>query len=204
MSESRIGNRVLIVSPTPDDDDIAQVRDLIREHSGQAITVEDPYSSFGLSDTLLESRPMPVMARMPRCVDASADWEVTRVTQVDELRIAEHVIVHGFPLSRVQPYEPGEALPDSLLAYPGFEVFLIGRQGEVVGACVTMVAAACAGAYWVTTLPAYRSMGVARALMAAALNHHAERPMTLDASAAGKPLYDSLGFELLGQSTWWT
>lgn len=53
---------------------------------------------------------MPVMARMPRPLNPSTEWTITPATTVDELRVAEEVIVHGFPLTRVQPYEPGETL----------------------------------------------------------------------------------------------
>ena len=204
MSDTRIGNRILMLSAAPTDDDVADVRDLVRTKAGTATTVEDPFSTINIPSTGLSSRPMPVMARAPRKVTASGAWQVTRVTTIDGLREAEHVIVHGFPLARVQPYEAGEALPDALLDYPGFEVFLIGREGMSVGACVTMVAATCVGVYWVTTLPEHRSQGVARSLMVGILEHHAERTMTLDASVAGKPLYDSLGFEVVATSTWWT
>lgn len=204
LSSTRFGSRILMLSPSPSTPDVEAVRDLARGRNGVFMTVEDPFAVVDLPGLGLEPRPMPVMSRMPRRIDTSIEWDVARVVTVDELRTAEHVIVHGFPLTRVQPYEPGETLPDALLDYPGFEVFLISRDGTTAGACVTMTAAACTGVYWVTTLPEHRSKGVARALMLAILEHHAERPVTLDASAAGKPLYDSLGFDVVSMSTWWT
>lgn len=204
LTDSRFGNRILMLSPSPSDDDVAQVRDLVRSRAGVATTVEDPFATIDIPGLGLESRPMPVMSRMPRRIEGTSDWTVTRVTTASGLREAEHTIVHGFPLARVQPYDEGEVLPHALLDYPGFEVFLIGNDAITVGACVTMTAAACTGVYWVTTLPEHRSKGVARALMIAVLEHHSERPMTLDASVAGKPLYDSLGFDVVALSTWWT
>ncbi len=204
MSDTRIGSRILMLTSAPSDGDVTAVADLVRQYADTATTVEDPFSAISIPAVGLSPRPMPVMARTPRRAGAAAAWEVTRVTTIDGLREAEHVIVHGFPLTRVQPYQRAEALPDALLDYPGFEVFLIGRDGVNVGACVTMVAATCVGVYWVTTLPEHRSKGVARALMVGILEHHSERTMTLDASVAGKPLYDSLGFDVVATSTWWT
>ncbi len=204
LTDTRFGNRILMLSPAASDVDVAQVRDLVRSRAGVATTVEDPFAAIEIPGLGLEPRPMPVMSRMPRRIDGTSSWTVTRVTTIPGLREAEHTIVHGFPLARVQPYDEGEVLPDALLDYPGFEVFLIGDDATTVGACVTMTAAACTGVYWVTTLPEHRSKGVARALMIAVLDHHSERTMTLDASIAGKPLYDSLGFDVVAVSTWWT
>ncbi len=39
--------------------------------------------------------------------------------------------------------------------------------------------------------------------MLAALSRYADLPMTLTASRAGKPLYDSLGFTTVTEAVWW-
>ncbi len=203
VSGQRIGNRILLRTPTPRPSDVEEIRASVRDNSELMTVVEDSYASVDLVDLGKERQFLPVMVRAPRVLDAIRGTDITQVTDSAELRVAESAIVHGFPLARVQPYLPTEVLPVGLLDYPGFEVFIARRDDQVVGACVTMVAGTCAAVYWVTTMPNHRSRGVARALMVAILNHHAERPMTLSSSAAGKPLYDSLGFEVAGQAQWW-
>jgi GNAT superfamily N-acetyltransferase len=140
---------------------------------------------------------MPVMIREPAPV-AEPSWPVVKVESVDQLELAENMIVYGFDLDHFQPYEPGEVFPKSLLDRPDFEFFLIGEAG----ACVVVDSGDASGVYFVTTMPEHRSQGVGRALMHAMLAR-TELPMTLTASTAGRPLYDSLGFRVLNASTWW-
>ncbi len=83
-------------------------------------------------------------------------------------------------------------------------MYLVTRDGEIAGACLIVLDGTAGGIYWVTTLPEHRSRGVARQLMHAVLARLADRPVTLTAARAGKPLYDSLGFRTITQSTWWT
>ncbi|MEV4249248.1 GNAT family N-acetyltransferase [Streptosporangium canum] len=45
--------------------------------------------------------------------------------------------------------------------------------------------------------------GVGRALMHAVLGY-LRGPVTLTSATAGKPLYDSLGFDTVADATWWT
>ncbi len=59
-----------------------------------------------------------------------------------------------------------------------------------------------AGVHWVGVVPSHRRRGVARALMNRILAHVQEGGralVTLQASAAGRHLYDSLGF--VGETT---
>jgi GNAT superfamily N-acetyltransferase len=113
-------------------------------------------------------------------------------------------MVNGFPLERFLPYEPAVAFPPSLLDRDGVDFFLLRRNAEPAGACLTVADDKVGGVYWVTTLPSHRSQGVGRALMHAVLNHFADRPVTLTASMAGRPLYDSMGFETVALATWWS
>jgi GNAT superfamily N-acetyltransferase len=142
----------------------------------------------------MSPRQLPVMVREPAPVPEEPG--VTRVKTPAELLKAEGIVVHGFPLEEYQPLQPGTAFPAELLD----QAFFL-KDDE--GACNTMANEGVGGVYRVTTMPEHRSQGVGRALMHAVLRHFEDRPVTLTASRAGKPLYDELGFTTLGDSDWW-
>jgi GNAT superfamily N-acetyltransferase len=159
--------------------------------------VEDAYSNLDLTHLGLVSRQLPVMIREPAPVPEPSR-PVVKVESVDQLELAENMIVHGFDLDNFQPYQVGEVFPKSLLDRPDFELFLIGEAGT----CIAVHSGDASGVYFVTTMPEHRSQGIGRALMHAMLAR-TELPMTLTASKSGRPLYDSLGFRTLNLSNWW-
>jgi GNAT superfamily N-acetyltransferase len=142
------------------------------------------------------------MIRYPGEPVAPPAIDVRRVETPAQLRIAERIVVDGFALERFQPYEPGVAFPDPLLGL--VELFVADLDGEPAGACLTVPEDDVAGVYWVTTMPRFRSRGLGRALMHAVLRRYDDRPVTLAASRLGRPLYESLGFDDLGDAWWWT
>lgn len=99
--------------------------------SRKSTVVEDV---FGGHTVLPASRArilrMPVMVRPAATVSAVVD-ETVRIVQVsdpDELAVAEHIIVEGFPVSALLPWRRGEALPMHLLEVPGWTVWLAYRR----------------------------------------------------------------------------
>lgn len=200
---SRAGTHAVLTSAAPDSGDLAELTALIRRRSGGRLAVDDPFGSVDLTHLGLAPRRLPVMVRRPGLAVPPPNMPVTRVATVEDLRTVERVVVHGFPLARFQPYRAGEALPLGLLDYPEVELFLAWREDQPVGACVALVDDDAAGLYWVTTLPEHRARGVGRALMHSVLGHLAGLPVTLTASQAGKPLYDSLGFQTIADLTRW-
>ncbi len=185
--------RIMVRTDTPDEAEITARTDEYRRN-GRTVVVEDPFRTVGLTGIGMAVRLLPVMAREPG--PTPDEPAVTRVETPAELREAEDVIVRGFPLEEYQPLDPGKVFPGALLTQAFF------RKGTE-GACFTMAHGGVGGAYWVTTMPEHRSKGVGRALMHAVLRHFGDRPVTLTASRAGKPLYDKLGFTTLGDSHWW-
>lgn len=142
------------------------------------------------------------MIRNPGPAPAASTVQVDRVELGDQLEIVERIVVHGFPLPSFQPYHPGEVFPKGLLERQGVDLFLATRDGAHAGACMTVTDDAVSGVYWLTTLPEHRSRGIGRALMHAVLGH-LKGPVTLTSATAGKPLYDSLGFDTVTRATWW-
>jgi GNAT superfamily N-acetyltransferase len=199
----RAGLRALLLSPDPAPGEIAELSALVRLRSAGQAVVEDPYGSLDLSGLGLADRHLPVMIRDGAMETAAPAHEVVPVERVDQLGTAEEIVVHGFPLTAFQPYRAQEVFPEKLLGYEGVHLFLVKRDGVPAGACYTLDDGTVVGLYWVTTLPEQQSRGVGRALMNAVLRRFAGRPVTLSAAKAGKPLYDSLGFETVGTGTWW-
>jgi predicted N-acetyltransferase YhbS len=57
--------------------------------------------------------------------------------------------------------------------------------------------------YWLAALPEHRSAGLGRTVMCAALTASPGRPVVLVATAAGVPLYSSLGFAAVSEAAWY-
>lgn len=186
--DDRFGRRVIVLSPTVSDADVKAL---------EPTRIEDVYGVLP-ADRLVPTT-MPVMIRRPAPIAPPAQ-SVALVATEDDLAQAERIIVDGFPLRDYQPYHRGEVLPPSLLDDVRVSVFLAGAAG----AALAIVDPAAVGIYWVTTMPEHRSRGVGRALMHAALARFPDRPMTLTASRAGLALYESLGFEFVTDSVWWS
>lgn len=185
--------RIMVRTATPDHAELAALAQRQRE-TGRTVVVEDPFQVLDLSGTGMTAGQLPVMVREP--AEVPDEPAVVRLHTAADLRKAEEIIVHGFPLEEYQPLEAGHVFPAGVRNQ---DFFL--KDGQ--GACLTMTHAQVAGVYWVTTMPEHRSKGVGRALMHAVLRHFDDRPVTLTASRSGKPLYDKLGFTTLGDANWW-
>lgn len=200
----RAGLRIMILRPDLGPGEIAEITDLARSWpAGSRVTVEDPHSVIDLRELGFEAHQLPVMVREPGPVTGTPRVAVSRVTTPEEAAIVEHVVVHGFPLRQYHPYRAGEAIPPALAQRPGVTFYLARRDGEPAGACMTFHDGAATGIYWVGTLPEHRSHGIGRSVMLAALDDIAGVPATLTATAAGRPLYESLGFRTVAMATWW-
>ena len=74
---------------------------------------------------------------------------------------------------------------------------------QAAAACCTYDDGAALGVYWLAALPEHRSAGLGRAVMCAALTAGPGRPVVLVATAAGVPLYSSLGFATVSEAAWY-
>jgi GNAT superfamily N-acetyltransferase len=198
----RSGMRLLVRSAEISADDMAELTELAR--SGGRVVVEDAYGVVDMTDAGMTMRQLPVMIRRPGEAMPAPKLDVVRVESREQLELAEYIVVHGFTLDHLQPYQAGEAFPKGLLDRDDVELYTISREGTPAGACFTVLTGETAGIYWVTTLPEHRSRGVGRELMHAVLADLKDLPVTLTAAKAGKPLYDSLGFQAITQSSWWS
>ncbi|MET7424993.1 GNAT family N-acetyltransferase [Dactylosporangium sp. NPDC005555] len=198
--DERAGLRIVIQRAGLDAGEVAEITELAGGAPGP-VDIEDPFSATDLAHLGLRTWQMPVMLRPPAPVDAPA-MAVTRVRDETDLHAAERAVIGGFELTRFEPHRGGELFPAALIEQPGVEVYVARLDGEVAGACVTVVDDGLGSHYWVGTPPAFRSRGVGRAVMLGSLAPLAELPVTLTASRLGVPLYESLGFTAAAPSTW--
>jgi GNAT superfamily N-acetyltransferase len=171
------------------------------------VVVEDSFGALArpAGDDITVDR-MPVMVRAASGIGAfpaGPDVRVVPAADAGTLAQAERVIVDGFPQRALQPYRPGRSLPPLVLTVPGWRTWLAYRGGEPAAACCTYDDGAALGVYWLATLPAHRSHGLGRAVMAAALAACPSRPAALTATTAGVPLYSSLGFQAVSEAAWY-
>jgi GNAT superfamily N-acetyltransferase len=149
---------------------------------------------------------MPLMLRPAGGLDppgTAAGIRVEPVAGRDALAEAERVIVDGFPRPALRPFRPGRMLPPQVLTTPGWRTWLACHGGGPAAACCTYDDGAALGVYWLATLPGHRSLGLGRMVMRAALAASPGRPAVLVATAAGAPLYRSLGFTAVAEATWY-
>lgn len=95
-------------------------------------------------------------------------------------------------------YSVDEPVVRRLVGAPGVQLLLARHGGETVGTALLFEDAHAVGIHMLGVLPAHRRRGHARRVMGGLLQRaRASRAplVTLQASAAGEPLYASLGFE---------
>ncbi|MEV0560517.1 GNAT family N-acetyltransferase [Dactylosporangium sp. NPDC050588] len=202
VGDARAGVRVLIQRAGLDAGEVAEITDLAAQAPGP-VDVEDPFSATDLTHLGMRTWQMPVMLRRPGPVGVPA-MDVFRVRAEVDLQSAERAVIDGFELSRFTPYKSGELFPSALIEQSGVDVFVARLDGEVAGACVTVLDDGLGSHYWVGTPPKFRSRGVGRAVMLGSLAHLTGVPVTLTASRLGRPLYESLGFTVASPATWWS
>lgn len=168
------------------------------------VTVEDPWG--GSHPHGVDVLRMPLMVRRTGAARAflRPGTTVERVTDPSRLAEAERVMVDGFPLRGFRPLTRGAALPPRLLQTPGWDVWLASREGRPAAAGYSYDDGRAVGVYWLATLPDHRSAGMGRAVLSTALASRPDRPWTLVATDAGRPLYESLGFTTVSTAVWYT
>jgi GNAT superfamily N-acetyltransferase len=195
--------RVVLTDP----DASVGVPDLIASvPATSTVTVEDSWGARPADVSGISTLRMPLMVRRPRAARAfpPPGTTVVRVEDPDGLATAERVMVDGFPLRSFQPLTTGAALPPRVLDTPGWDVWLAYRHGRPAAAGYTYDDGGAVGVYWLATLPDHRSAGMGRAVLSTALAARPGRPWTLVATDAGRPLYESLGFETVSTATWYS
>ncbi|XVU21649.1 GNAT family N-acetyltransferase [Actinoplanes sp. CA-054009] len=106
--------------------------------------------------------------------------------------------VEAYAPSFGAPPEQIPAIVEAETPIPGVTRFEGRLNGQVVATAALFEEAGVAGLYTITTAAAHRGRGIGAAMTAAALEHARRRGVrlaTLQATPAGEPLYERLGFE---------
>ncbi|MFF5084000.1 GNAT family N-acetyltransferase [Actinoplanes sp. NPDC000266] len=106
--------------------------------------------------------------------------------------------VEAYTPSFGAPPDQVPAIVEAETPIPGVTRFEGRRNDRVVGTAALFEEAGVAGLYTITTAADQRGQGIGAAMTAAALEHARRRGLrlaTLQATPAGEPLYERLGFE---------
>jgi GNAT superfamily N-acetyltransferase len=209
--------RVILRQPLAADS--GQVGSLMRRAAERGrVVVEDSFGGLALpvgGGITVDRYPLmirppaaiePLPSLDPRGAGAAGNGARVRVVPAadrEALAQAERVIVDGFPRRALQPFRPECMLPPLVLTIPGWRTWLAYHDGEPAAECCTFDDGAALGVNWLATLPEHRFHGLGRAVMCAALGDSAQRPAVLVATAAGEPLYSSLGFRTVTEAAWY-
>ncbi|OKI28519.1 GNAT family N-acetyltransferase [Streptomyces sp. CB03911] len=226
-------HRVVVTRPYDEPAELEEeLAEVLRAWGTTRLCLEDPYGRLDLSRFgCVHGLGMAVMAREPGPVPGGAggtsgagsvgglgigaapgrgargrygsELTVDEAHDEDALAAVERTVVEGFPVPAHQPVTRGGMLPRDLLGEPGIRAWRARVEGQDAGACLTYDNGGTVGVYWVATLPAHRSHGVARTLLETALAAHPDRPATLVATLLAEPLYRKLGFVEHGVTRWW-
>lgn len=142
----------------------------------------------------LDGLPDPVPAGLTlRPVSTSAD------DGIDGVPLAEAVATVIGADPAIPPWMTVDRLAGRLRSLAGASFYAaVDADGAVRATSAAVTFGADAEVFFVSTDPAWRGRGIATAMTAAALRAAAEagaRQACLDASAAGRPIYERLGFE---------
>ena len=153
----------------------------------------------------------PLMVHRPAPGDPAADlpsaaagrYRVEAVADAAALGAAHRLAAEAFGLP---PAVFGRVLPPAALGTPGLAVFLAREGDEPASTVTTAQVGSTVGVWTMATPPSRQRQGAGRAVLAHALAHHRARGASLFyllATAAGRPLYERVGFRTLAEPAAW-
>ncbi|GAB2586042.1 hypothetical protein [Kribbella endophytica] len=146
----------------------------------------------------------PLMMRFPSTpiTPPTTDLEIRQVTDEPGLADAERVLIEGYPLPELQPYQPGSLYSPTFLA-DDTAAWVAYDGSTPLATSVAHTAHGLTVVENVAVLPQARGQGAGAAITWAATTHHPTQPATLIASDAGQPVYQRLTYHRLERWTVW-
>jgi hypothetical protein len=163
-----------------------------------------PTPDLGARGFALVGHP-PLMWRAPGPVTVRPipGFEVREVTGPKDARDWEYVMVHGYPVPELQPFEPGRILPPAALAARGWRHLLGTLEGRPVATASAYADDRHVRVEFVAVLGDVRGRGIGYATSAAATTSRPGVPATLLTSDDGRPTYEAMGYRSLLRFTLW-
>ncbi len=193
------------VAPTDNADSVRAALDTLPANLPSAIVlpVDSPAPDV---QSLLTDRGFVLAEEMPTMGINVADLRDAPVddayefVRMDASRAHEwgDAFARGYQIPPKIAMKFAEPLRDSA---SGFHYFAGVREGEIVSTAVIHIADGLTGIYGIATLPEHRKRGLGAWVTAEALRHGAQRGYPvgiLQASVAGHPVYERLGFRRFG------
>jgi len=197
-------NPVMLLQPLSDPGEVlAEIGDLFPPHVPYLLVSAWPTPDLRPHGLGLLGHP-PLMARLPAPgPDAPPPGvDVREVRDADELRVAERVLVEGYPLPELEPLTPGSLLDPSLLR-PETRVWLARVDGQPAAVAAAHQHAGVTIVEYVATLPVARGRGAGAAVTWAATLADPAVPAVLLASDDGRPVYERMGYVAVERWTLW-
>jgi hypothetical protein len=147
----------------------------------------------------------PVMFRpaAPLAMPAIDEFSIRVVVDAAGARDWDYVMVHGYPLPELQPYEVGRLLPERALAATAWRHY-VGYLGDTpVATGSAFLHDAYVHVEFISALTEARGRGIGYAITAAATATRSDVPAMLIASDLGRPVYDRLGYLPMARYTLW-
>src|SRR6266404_577991 len=145
------------------------------------------------------------MARAGALEDTPASEFVTkRATEAREMSIFGELAASAFALDKA--WLDRTYADAALLDAPALGFYITYRRDVPMSAVCTSGAGSTVGIWTMSTPPEKQRQGAGRAVLVAAMQDHLKRgadTFYLIATAAGKPLYDSLGFKTVDELSIW-
>lgn len=196
-------NMVFLLRPLTDPASvIGEVDSLIPSHVPYALINPWPgdLSAYGL--TLIGHPPLMIRFPAPGPSGTPAGVEVREVRDTDQLRVAERVLVEGYPMPSLQPLTPGDLFGAAILDGPT-RVWLGYDEDEPVAVAAAHHHAGMTLVEYVAALPAARGRGIGAAVTWAATLSEPDCPAALIASDDGRPVYERMGYRAIERWTAW-
>jgi GNAT superfamily N-acetyltransferase len=154
---------------------------------------------------LIEAGTAPLMARSGALQNTPASEFVTkRVTGAPEMSVFGNLAASAFAMDPAWVDRTFAAA--SLLEAPAMAFYVAYRADTPMSAVCSSGAGSTVGIWTMSTPPDRQRQGAGRAVLLAAMHDHLKRgaeTFYLIATAAGKPLYDDLGFETVDELSIW-
>jgi hypothetical protein len=202
-SASPFGNTASLTSPVPGDrvpELVAALRGFYGSRRGGPYIVFSPWplDLSGHGFHLVGHPPLMVRPAAPHTLRGS-ELRIEAVHDVAQLDEAERVLVDGFPVEELQPWQPRCVLGTGALETPWR--FWLGYEGDRAVATAATYTGEVSIVEQVAVLPEARGKGYGFDITAAATA--TDVPSMLISSDPGRPVYDRLGYLSLLRFTLW-